>query len=447
MYIIYADDFDLDMIEPQFEGMDKEIKYFEKRKKDEDDVISFIKNRSSETDGIAYLGIDQDPMIFLSKKVMDIDPEIHQIGCPKDSENLDELEEKSLLNEVVKSEGLVINTVLKSFQEIGMRKKSQELKRAISSCEGKLGIYIHDDPDMDAIGSAMAFEIICDEEGIESTIYYHGSISPTVNEIFLGSTDPLFEKIDTENIERYLEENDKIAFLDFADHSHCDPLPEEVEPDIILDHHSTSQGIKAREFTEIRADVGATATLITKHLLNLEVDIPPMIASTLLVGIKTDTSDYTKNISSTDYKVISYLSSISDKDILDVLENPPISSETFTAMGSAIFNRRIKEDVLTTFCREVHHTEGIAKIADLLLRERDILTVLVYGVKEDEIHMSARSKDMQSNMGEIMERAFADIGEAGGHPHAAGGKISLDRFEDEIEAVEMIEERFHEEVF
>ncbi len=445
MYLIYAEGSDFQSLKASSKGMKEDVRYLDGQEYDKDGLIDLLKTDSGKIDGIAYVGDLSSGDLF--EEVEDIDPDICQIAVVEDPSTLEEYEDEHRLHEVYQTHELVLGSILRSFRDHRMKIKTRELCKTISSCEDGISIYLHDDPDMDAIASAMAFEKICEEKDVGSNTYYGGTIGPTESEIFLDDDEHIFYNIDQDSFDTSSEENEKVVFLDFGDPCQSDNIPEDVEPDVIIDHHGTNKRIKGKEFTQIRSDVGATATLMTQHLINLDMDISPTLASALLVGIKIDTSDYTKNISSSDYRAITYLNTISDKDILDVLENPPIYSETFTAMGSAIFNRRIKEDVLTAFCREVHYTEGIAQIADLLLRERDILTVLVYGVKDENIHMSARSKDLHSNMGEIMKNAFSDIGEAGGHPHAAGGKIPLDKFEDEIEASEMIEERFYDEVF
>jgi len=445
MYIIYSKDLDLDHIQSLFEGINEDIRVFDSQEYDEDSIMDFIEKNSKEVRSIAYLGIDETSIKKVSRRIVELNPDTYQIAIVENGHKA--LEEDARLDEIYLREELVGDSIINEFEKHDFKRKSRELQKVISSSDEGLSIYIHDDPDMDAISSAFAFERICDEAEIKSTTYYAGSIGPTETGIFLENSDFLINKIDPDSVDRSLQENEKIVFLDFADPSQSDTIPDDVTPDIIIDHHVTNKDVIGREYTEIRTDVGAVATLMTQHILNLDIEISPILASALLVGIKIDTKDYTKNIHTKDYRAMSYLSSVCDRDILDVLENPPIYSETFTAMGSAIFNRRIKEEVLTTFCQEVHHREDISQIADLLLRESDILTVLVYGVKDDNILMSARSKDLTSNMGKIMESAFSDIGEAGGHPHAAGGKISLDKFDDIVEASERIENRFHDEVF
>ena len=49
---------------------------------------------------------------------------------------------------------------------------------------------------------------------------------------------------------------------------------------------------------------------------------------------------------------------------------------------------------------------------------------------KDAVYISARNKDVRINIGEVLKKAFGDVGSAGGHAHAAGGKIPLGIFGD-----------------
>jgi len=445
MYVIYSRGSDLNRFQEMVNSRGKEAVVYRSDETELDELLNFIRDRSRDTETLVYLDTDKEELDYLSENVEEIDPDIYQLAV-LDRIKRGEMSESNL-DEIVMKEEWVETLLFKKMEGYFSRRKSQELKKAISSTRGDISIFMHDEPDLDSIASAMALEQICEDVEIEAKTYYTGTFGHPETEIFMQNADFVIEKINKDSIGDVLGSTNKIAFVDFAEASVSSIIPDEVEPDLIIDHHQTNRDVRGKEYTEIRSDVGATSTIMTKHLLNLDIEISSILASALLVGIKVDTNDYTKNISSSDYKVISYLSAIADKDILDVLENTPIYSDTVSAMGRAISNREFKDSVMTAFSGDITHKDDIAQIANFLLRERDILTVLVYGMKDDKIHMSARSKDLQLNLGKIMDDAYSDIGEAGGHPHAAGGEILLDEFNDADEAVKKIKRRFHDEVF
>lgn len=445
MYVIYTRDNNLKGFQDLVESRGKECVVYSSEEKGYDELLDLVKEKAREIEILLYIDIEKEELSHLSEKMNEIKPEIYQLAVLEKMDQKEKLEHK--LDKVIIKDDWIENLLFKKVEEYFSQSKSRELRRAISSTRGNISIFMHDEPDLDAIASAMALEEICKDGGIEAKTYFAGSFGHPETEIFMKNADFIIEKIDEDSVEEVLENTNKIAFVDFAEASVSDTIPDDIEPDLIIDHHHTNRDVDATEYTEIRSDVGATSTLMTEHLLNLDIEIPPILGSALLVGIKVDTNDYTKNISASDYIAISYLSAIADKDIIDVLENTPIYSETVSAMGRAISNREFRDSVMTTFSGKISHSDDISQIANFLLRERDILTVLVYGIKDDKIHMSARSKDLQLNIGKVMDDAYSDIGEAGGHPHAGGGEITLDKFTDVDEAIEDIKRRFFHEVF
>ncbi len=438
MYVIFGK-CEVDDLSRIIEGSrNGEFKCFQESK---ENFLDHIKINHKSIEAVGYYDVSIPELDILTKKIADIYPDLTQIAMLEEvpdsfSKNIDVVLEKK---------ECLLKLFIRKLEEKNFKKRSLELKNIISSCEGELSIFLHDNPDLDAISSAVALESICMSENVNYGTYFAGSIGHPETEIFLENSDFMIKKVDEESIHDTLDSADKVAFVDFADASTSEVIPDDIEPDIIIDHHYTNREKKGKEFTEIKSHLGATATIMTEHLLNLELDIEPTLASALLLGIKIDTNNYTKNISTSDFKAISFLNAVADKDILDVLEQTPIKSETVTIIGKAISNRKFKNNVLVTYCGEIEHSDDISQIADFLLRERDILTVLVYGKKNDRIHISGRSKDLELNLGDIMKKAFSDLGEAGGHPHSAGGEIPMKQ-KDEDDLVELIRKKFFEEV-
>jgi len=57
-----------------------------------------------------------------------------------------------------------------------------------------------------------------------------------------------------------------------------------------------------------------------------------------------------------------------------------------------------------------------------------VLTVLVCGIVEDAVYVSARTNDIRIHLGQVLKSAFEDIGSAGGHSTMAGATIPLKAF-------------------
>jgi nanoRNase/pAp phosphatase (c-di-AMP/oligoRNAs hydrolase) len=67
------------------------------------------------------------------------------------------------------------------------------------------------------------------------------------------------------------------------------------------------------------------------------------------------------------------------------------------------------------------------------MRLEGISTVLVFGVVDEKIEISARSKDTRVNLDRVMRNAFGDVGSAGGHREMAGAQVPLGVFSEMAE--------------
>ncbi len=320
---------------------------------------------------------------------------------------------------------------------------SDRLLSAISEGGSGLSIFVHDNPDPDALASAMALECICEHAGVTSIIYYSGDIGHPENEILMGYTNLHLERIG--EMRNWPKHHEPVAFVDFARPGENNALPEHMKAKIIIDHHYTNLGMDEAHYTEI-VSVGATSTLMTRHLRNLGIEIPSVLATALLYGIKVDTMDFTRNLTHEDFHAIMYLYDLADQEILDVLGTIPMDPHTVDALGRAIASREVKEGVMTAFAGEVVRRDDIPQVADLLEGERDISTVLVSGISGGNVHMSARSKSPDINLGVIMKKAFSHMGTAGGHTHSAGGCIPVPATGDISELLLEISDRFRKAV-
>jgi nanoRNase/pAp phosphatase (c-di-AMP/oligoRNAs hydrolase) len=164
---------------------------------------------------------------------------------------------------------------------------------------------------------------------------------------------------------------------------------------------------------------------LTEYLTELEFEISEELATLLLYGIKTDTADFTRGATPKDLQAVALLYPKASQDLLTKIETPLMSSETIDVLGEAIKNRRIIRSLLLANVGFIRDRDTLSQAADHLLRLEGVSTVLVYGLSEDVVHISARNKDTRINLGDALGQAFGEIGEAGGHSTAAAAKINL----------------------
>jgi nanoRNase/pAp phosphatase (c-di-AMP/oligoRNAs hydrolase) len=325
---------------------------------------------------------------------------------------------------------LLGDKVVSELESFEAKERTEQLKGILlNSNSTGVAIIAHNNPDPDSLASALAFKTICDQLKVKSEIYYSGKIDRLENRAFANTMenalDMKLHRLENQSEAlKCVNNHSKIVLVDSPAPGANNILPENIIPNIIIDHHTTSSEISA-DFVNIRNDIGSTATLMTKYLQQFGVTIPPALASALFYGLSVDTNSFTRDVSHTDLEVASFLSAIADRKMIDEFRSPPMTEDTMEVIGTAIQNRKKFKDFLLSCVGIIENQDAIPQAAEYLLQLKDVSSVLVYGIIADRVHMSARTKEITVNIGETLVTAFKDKGRVGGHPSYAGGYVDL----------------------
>jgi len=322
---------------------------------------------------------------------------------------------------------IVADEALTELQKIELRGAAWQLMTYLKSLDParKIGIVIHDNPDPDAIASALALKNMAESLGKSAEILYYGMIGHQETRAFINLLNVPIRQITNSMLAEY----DVLAMIDCNTPGRNNSLPKDTKINIIIDHHAPQENMEfAADFVDIRPDVGAASTIMTRYVQELDFEISSNLATALLYGIRTDTGEFKRNTSAADLTSAAFLHEIAEQDLLAQIETPSMSAETMDVLGEAIRNKKIEGSYLLSTVGFVHDRDTLPQAADHLLKLEGISTVLVFGMTEDRIHISARTKDIRINIGDIISRAFGDIGSAGGHQRTAAAQIQLGIF-------------------
>ncbi|MFB6172941.1 MAG: DHH family phosphoesterase [Haloarculaceae archaeon] len=305
----------------------------------------------------------------------------------------------------------------------------ERLREVLAAVEGTLAIVTHDNPDPDAIASALALQRVARAFGVAADVCYFGDISHQENRALVNLLDYDLTNLDPD---ADLSSYGGFALVDHSRPGVNDGLPEDVTVDAVVDHHPPRGPVDAR-FRDLRSDAGATSTLLVDYLEQLDLDVDPAIATGLLFGIRVDTRDFSREVCARDYEAAAYLLPRADVDALDRIESPSVGLATMQLLADAISNRHVSGGVLTTCAGYVGDRDALAQAADQLLDMESVHTTLVYGVMEGTVYLSARSRGADLDLGEALREAFDQIGSAGGHADMAGAQLPLGLLGDPAE--------------
>lgn len=304
---------------------------------------------------------------------------------------------------------------------------ARKLHSLLAGWEGTLAIVTHNNPDPDAIGSAMALAAIAksaNPQKLKCRIFYDGIIGHQENRTMVNLLDIRMEKLDPEAI----QDCSYIALVDSPGPGMNNSLSPRTRVSIIIDHHKDGHGQDSAAFSDIRPGMGATASIISQYLQELDIPVDKNVATGLFYGIRSDTREFRRNVTPQDLANAAFLLPLTDGDILDQIMSPSLSQETLDVLGNAIKNRHIQSGYLFSNVGYVHNRDSLPQAADLLISLEGVNTALVYGITDDAIVISARNRDIRLHIGNVLEEAFGDIGDAGGHPNMAAATIPLSYF-------------------
>lgn len=304
---------------------------------------------------------------------------------------------------------------------------AQDLWDLLATAE-ELTIVCHNNPDPDCLASAFALGRIAVDAGIdEHHILYSGEISHQQNRAFVNLLDIDLQPFDADAV-RNRPKGSLLAFVDHGVPGTNNEVPPETPIDIVIDHHP-SEAIEA-DFVDHREDIGATATILTEYVEALELEMDTALGTGLLFAIRRETLGFLRGTTSSEYEAAQFLHDSVDHDLLRTLSNPSVTGGTVDAIAEAIANRMVRGSVLITGIGRTSERDALPQAADYLATLEGVDTAIVYGIVDEDIQLSARSSDPRLHIGEALDRAFGDVGSAGGHREMAGGEVPLGIFAD-----------------
>ncbi|ELY70272.1 DHH family phosphoesterase [Natrinema versiforme] len=327
-----------------------------------------------------------------------------------------------------------------------------ELREHLAGIDGRLAVLAHDNPDPDAIASAVALVAVAESVGVDADACYFGEISHQENRAMVNLLG-----LNLRNLDRDQPISEYAAFA-LVDHSRPgvnDQLPSDLHVDIVIDHHPP-RGPVPGEFVDLRQGAGATSTVLTEYIERFDLDFDSAIATALLYGIRVDTNDFTREVSPADFRAASRLWPHVDTSLLRQIEQPSLEGDTLETIARAIKNRVQRESVAVASVGRISDRDALPQAADQLLAMEGVDTTLVFGFNDEMVYLSARSRAADVDLGETLRDAFDRIGSAGGHADMAGAQLEIGILgsaddEEEVESIvsvveEVITNRFFEAI-
>jgi len=320
---------------------------------------------------------------------------------------------------VINPSAVIADSALRALETGELEYKASQLGDVIDATEDRMAILIHRSPDPDSIASAAALRAIAESRDVDAEIIYEGEIGHQENRAFVNLLG--IDLSSREDIE--LSTFDTFALVDVAKGGELSV----DEIDIIIDHYEHDEEYDAA-FSDIRPNVSATSTILTKYIQELDLTLDQTVATALLYGIRAETLDFKRDTTPADLTAAAYLYPFADHDTLEQVESPSMSPETLDVLAEAIRNREVQGSHLVSNAGFIRDRDALSQAAQHLLNLEGITTTAVFAIADDTIYLAARSKDIRMNIGKVLADAFGGMGETAGHSTDASVEIPLGIF-------------------
>ena len=284
----------------------------------------------------------------------------------------------------------------------------------------RLLIYMHDNPDPDALAAASGLKRLVEHEvGADVTLALGGIVGRAENRAMVEALRIPLTPIEELSQARF----DRIAIVDSQPGTGNNSLPNKHKVDIIVDHHPVRSESAAAPWSDVRSDLGATSTIVLEYLRDRRVPIDSRLATGLFYALRSETRDLGREATDAERDAYLFLVPLVDHKTLSRISHPKVPREHFTALDRALRSARVFGNVVSANLGELSYPDLVAEIADLLLGFDAAKFVLCGGRYGTKVFFSLRTDASESRAGTLMREIIDTEGAAGGHGTMAGGRL------------------------
>ncbi len=325
-------------------------------------------------------------------------------------------------------------------------RKVEELRQMFDRHKGtRQLILLQDFPDPDALSSAWAYKLIAEQYDIQCEMIYAGALSHQENIALVKLTGLPLQRWTLETAKtKDLSVFKGCVFIDNQGTT-CQLtefiLGAGIPIAAVIDHHNLQREMNA-EFTDLRPQIRATATIFAEYLqagmltLDGSVSLHIKCATALMHGLRSDTNAL-RQAQEEDFLAAAYLSRFYDPQLLNAVLQSSRSKWVMDAIERSLKHRTVQNNFSIAGIGYLRYDDrdSIPQAADFLVTEENVHTAVVYAIvhdKDEEIEVvigSLRTNKLTLDPDEFIKEAFGQDAQGrffgGGRSQAGGFEIPV----------------------
>jgi nanoRNase/pAp phosphatase (c-di-AMP/oligoRNAs hydrolase) len=296
------------------------------------------------------------------------------------------------------------------------------LAQGLAQLKGRnnLLIYMHDNPDPDAMAAAMGLKHLVETSTeLSATLALGGIVGRAENRAMVEKLRVPLVPADVLNTDHF----DTIAVVDSQPGTGNNSLPSGRQVDIVIDHHPAREDSARSSWCDIRPHLGATSTIVLQYLRELNIPLHTSLATALFYAIRSETRDLGREATAAERDAYLFLIPLVDHHLMFRIQQPKLPRQYYEALDLALRRAETWGDIITVNLGVIGYPDLVAEIADLLLDYEGAQFVLCCGRFGKQVFVSIRTEPSQRRAGALMRQLVGTEGASGGHGTTAGGRL------------------------
>jgi len=297
-----------------------------------------------------------------------------------------------------------------------------DLGQSLAALAGRQSalIYMHDNPDPDALAAALGLGRLFERElGTTVTLGHGGIVGRAQNRAMVETLGIRLTPVDALNPDAF----DLIAMVDSQPETGNNSLPPEHRIDVVIDHHPPRPASARAAWCDVRANFGATCTIVFEYLRARGAPIDAKLATAFFFALRTETRDLGREATAAERSAYLELVPLVDHNLLYRMTHPKVPRAHFAALDRALRSAEIFGNLVAVNLGTLGYPDLVAEIADLLLSYEGAKMVLCMGEYQHNAYLSLRTEVDNARAGAVMRHIVAHDGAAGGHGTMAGARL------------------------
>ena len=298
--------------------------------------------------------------------------------------------------------------------------------------DGEILILTHDNPDPDALASAAALAVLVRETlGRAPRVAFGGIVGRVENRALIQEMEIAFERVEDFEIPAA----SIVAMVDTQPRAGNNSLPVGRIVSAVIDHHPVRSDT-AVQFTDLRPEYGACASILVEYLRAAGVEPPAWLATALFYAIQAETMDLSRDALEGDVEASTYLYPLASPQAISRIRHALVPASYFRTLREALAVARRHDRIVTASLGTLPYPDMVAEMADFFLQMQGVDWTIALGRYRDRLLVSVRARSAGAHAGALVREAMSGLGSAGGHGTFAGGQVDLSgRSAEEVESV------------